>query len=168
MARAEVAREVEDRVEQLGFELVEMEEAGTAGRPILRLRIDRPGSQPGKGVTLEDCVLVSRAVEAHLDELPNMANTYVLEVSSPGVERPLVRNSDFERFAGQRVAVHGKAPLAAGSRKLEGELLGLGGAEGSETVKMRVSGGEELEIPRSEIKRAHLIYRDTRPRRPGR
>jgi ribosome maturation factor RimP len=152
-----LARELEERVEALGFELVELERAGSPRRPILRLRVDRPDSTPGAGVTLDDCAAVSRALEAWLDERPGLSETYVLEVSSPGVERPLVRARDFERFAGQEVAVQGKAPLAGRAKRLEGVLVGLAG-EG-ERVVLRLAGGEELEIPRGEITRAHLLYR---------
>ena len=168
MMKPDLARQVEGRVEELGFELVEMEEAGNARRPILRLRIDLPDSEPGRGVSLDDCARVSRAIEAHLDERPDLAATYVLEVSSPGVERPLVKRRDFERFAGKEAALVGKAPLAGRARRLEGELVGISDRDGSEIVALRLPDGEVLEIPRGEVSRAHLIYRDVRPGRTKR
>jgi ribosome maturation factor RimP len=152
--------EIEQRVDALGFELVEMERAGSARRPILRLRIDRPQEGSVSDVTLDDCTRVSRALEAWLDERPGLAPSYVLEVSSPGVERPLVRPRDFRRFAGQPVALLGKAALAGRAKRLEGELLGLldeGGAE--EAVRLRLKDGEEVTVSRSEISRAHLVFR---------
>lgn len=152
-------RELEQRVEELGYELVELEQAGSKRRPLLRMRIDRPDAPPAEGVTLEDCRRVSRALEPYLDERTDLANTYVLEVSSPGVERPLVRRRDFERFAGQEVALLGKSLLAGRARRLEGELLGVRGEGADERVVLRLPGGEELEIPRAEVTRAHLVFR---------
>ncbi|CAN5808912.1 ribosome maturation factor RimP [soil metagenome] len=152
-------REISGKVEALGFEMVELEQAGHKRRPIFRLRIDRPDSEPGSGVTVEECRVVSRAIEGFLAELPGMAETYELEVSSPGVERPLTRSGDFERFAGQEVALHGKAVLAGKSRRLEGELLGLRAEGPGEMVALRLVSGEEIEVPRDQITRAHLVFR---------
>ena len=90
---------IRDHVATLGFELVDLRRAGTLQRPILQVRIDRPDSRPGQGVTADDCAAVSRALEVHLDQRGDVSERYVLEVSSPGVERPLVRRRDFERFA---------------------------------------------------------------------
>lgn len=153
--------EIDRRVEDLGFELVELEEAGDKRRPILRLRIDRPSSTPGQGVTLEDCTRVSRALETHLDVRPDLSEKYVLEVSSPGVERPLVRRRDFERFTGSEVAIRGKGALAGRAKRLEGVLLGVEGEEasGDERIRLRLPDGEEVEIPRTEIRGTNLIYR---------
>lgn len=159
MSERELEREVEQRIEELGYELVELERAGTSRRPILRLRIDRPEADGGSGVTVDDCTRVSRALEAYLDDRPGLAPTYVLEVSSPGVERPLVRRRDFERFAGSPIALHGKAPLAGRGRKLEGSLIGVEGEGADERVLLRLSGGEEVAVPRGEVTRAHLVFR---------
>lgn len=161
-------RELEERVGALGYELVEVERAGSKTRPILRLRIDLPetaapaGPEAGAlpaGVTLDDCARVSRALEPTLEERPDLDGRYVLEVSSPGVERPLVRSRDFERFAGREVALKGYAPLAGRARRLEGELLGLIEHDGAEQVRLRLEDGEEVGVPRAEIARANLIFR---------
>ena len=157
-------REIERRVEELGLELVELERAGDRRRPILRVYVDLPDSVPGQpGVSLEECARVSRALEPYLDEREDLAETYLLEVSSPGVERPLVRPRDWERFAGQEVALRGKAALAGRGKRLEGVLLGLRG----ERVGLRLAGGEEVEVPLAEIDRANLVYRWERGRKPG-
>lgn len=150
---------LEERTEALGFELVELERTGAKNRPVLRLRVDRPDSEPGKGVGLEDCARISRALEEYLDALPTMPGNYVLEVSSPGVERPLVRRRDFERFAGHEVLLKGYAPLAGRDRRLQGELLGLVVGPDSERVRLRLGDGEEVEVPREEIARANLVFR---------
>ncbi|MEQ8328963.1 MAG: ribosome maturation factor RimP [Longimicrobiales bacterium] len=158
-----IDREMEGRVEDLGFDLVEVSWAGSKKRPILRVRIDRPGSQPGDGVSVDDCATVSRALEAWLDVHEDVPERYVLEVSSPGVERPLMRDRDFRRFAGEHVAVKGHDVLAGRARRLEGELLGLdeGGEEredGSAAVRLRLPSGDEVRIPRDEIAGAHLVF----------
>lgn len=146
-------------VEALGYEYVELERAGSRSRPILRLRIDLPDSRPGHGVTVEDCARVARELESLLDEKPELAGKYLLEVSSPGVERPLVRRRDFERFVGQEVALRGDVALAGRARRLEGELLGVVESDGDERVRLRLHNGEVVEVPRGEIARAHLVYR---------
>lgn len=153
-------RELESRVEALGYEFVELERAGSRTRPILRVRIDVPGASPGHGVSVSDCTRVSRALEAYLDAEAELSDRYVLEVSSPGIERPLVRRRDFERFAGKEVAVKVSEPVGDANRKrFEGELLGVAGDEGRELVRLRLESGEVLEIPRALIARAHLIFR---------
>lgn len=159
MDRRTLEREIESRVEAMGYEFVELDRAGTRTRPVLRVRIDFPDSRPGEGVTLDDCAKVSRALEPFLDSLPNLEGSYVIEVSSPGVERPLIRPRDFERFKGREVAVRGYGILAGRSRRLEGELLGLAEANGEERVRLRLPDGEEVEIARSEISRVHLVFR---------
>ena len=106
-----------------------------------------------------ECARVSRALEQWLDEREDLSEQYVLEVSSPGVDRPLVRARDFERFRGEQVAVRGKEVLLGRSTRLEGELLGLTGADtDAESVLLRLPNGEEVSIPRSEIRKAHLVF----------
>jgi ribosome maturation factor RimP len=159
MARpvAQVAAQLEDRLATLGFELVEVEWAGSSNRPIIRIRVDRP---EGEGpVTVDDCARASRGLEPWLDELGTLPERYVLEVSSPGVDRPLVRSRDFERFAGEDVVVKGGAPLLGRSRRLEGVLLGLAVEGERERIRLRLANGEEVEIPREKVSGAHLVYR---------
>jgi ribosome maturation factor RimP len=152
-------REFAERVTRLGLEFVELERAGSKSRPILRVRIDRPGSEPGQGVSVADCARVSRELESCVDGFERADSRYVLEVSSPGVERPLIRRTDFERFAGREIAVLGRAVLAGRARRLEGELLGVTGAEPDESISLRLPGGEVVEIRRGDIERAHLVFR---------
>lgn len=160
MQDAALEAELERRVEDLGFELVELERAGSKTRPTLRVRIDHAGgSEKGAGVTVDDCTSVSRALESWLDEAEDVPERYLLEVSSPGIERPLVRSRDFERYAGQEIAVRGKDVLAGRSRRLEGELLGLDERNGREYVRLRLNDGAEVEVARDEITRAHLVFR---------
>jgi ribosome maturation factor RimP len=159
MADDAFEQELERHVEELGYELVEIERAGSRTRPILRLRVDHAGAGRGTGITVEDCARVSRALEQQLDNDPRVSERYTLEVSSPGVERPLVRDRDFERFAGEEVAVHGTEPLAGRAKRLQGELLGLADGDAGRVVQLRLESGEQVDIPRADITRAHLIFR---------
>lgn len=158
MVEDALERELSAWIEALGFELVELERGGSRTRPVLRVRMDRPGAAPGQGVTLDDCAAVSRALEPMLDARDNLGENYALEVSSPGVERPLVKPHDFERFAGHEVALIGQAPLAGRSRRLEGELLGYAANDG-DRVRLRLEDGDVVDIPRDEVARAHLVFR---------
>ena len=155
----EIERELEGRVADLGYELVEVRWGGSGKRPMLKLRIDREDSKPGSGVTVDECATVSRALEPWLDAHEAWGDKYVLEVSSPGVDRPLVRQRDFDRFRGERVAVTGHDVLLGRSTRLEGELLGLQG-EGSEgeAVMLRLKGGEEVDVPKKDIRRVNLVF----------
>jgi ribosome maturation factor RimP len=153
----EIESELESRVADLGYELVEVLWAGSRQRPLLKLRIDRSDSDTGSGVTADDCATVSRGLEAWLDAHEALSRRYVLEVSSPGVDRPLVRQRDFDRFRGERVAVTGHGVLLGRSTRLEGELVGLQGEE-SESLLLRLADGEEVDVPRSDIRRVNLLF----------
>lgn len=154
-----IEREIESRVEAMGFEFVELERAGSRSRPILRVRIDLPDSEPGRGVTLDDCARVSRALEEYLDAQAELGGRYVVEVSSPGIERPLIRPRDFERFKGREIAVKGYDVIAGRSRRLEGELLGRFEDQEGEWIRLRLPDGEVVDVPREQIARAHLVFR---------
>lgn len=156
----ELEQEIERRVASLGYDLVELERAGSKARPILRVRIEKPGSmEPGAGVSVEDCTRVSRALEEYLDEDRGIAERYMLEVSSPGVERPLVKAADYTRFAGREIAVKLSKKLEDGSKRLEGELLGLEDTDGQEEIGIRRADGSVVHIPRADVARANLVFR---------
>ena len=155
--RPKIRREAEDRLLNLGIDLVSMDWAGSRKRPLIRLRIERSpmGDAP---VTVDDCARVSRALEGWLDEHDEIPERYVLEVSSPGVERPLTRLQDWERFAGESVVVVGYGVLAERSSRLEAELLGLD-LEPEPTVRLRLGDGAEVNVLLADIKRAHLLFK---------
>ena len=155
----EIEEELDRRVAGLGYEVVEVRWGGSGQRPLLKLRIDRPDAKPGSGVTVDECATVSRALEPWLDAHQAVGDKYVLEVSSPGVDRPLVRQRDFDRFRGERVAVTGHGVLLGRSTRLEGELLGLldEGSE-AEAVVLRLSSGEEVNVPKKDIRRVNLVF----------
>ena len=101
----ELTAEVRRRVDELGFEVVDVRRRGSKTRPILEIRIDHPGSTPGCGVTSQDCAVVSRGLERWLDETQLLGLNYTLEVSSPGIERPIRWPEHWRRFRGQDVHV---------------------------------------------------------------
>ena len=148
---------VEERLDRLGYELVELQWAGNAQRPVVRLRIEREALD--RPVSLDDCAAVSRDLEGWLDRDARLSSRYVLEVSSPGLERPLTRDKDFQRFRGRRVAVRGSEVLCGRASRLEGELLGLvRGGDGSEAIRLRLNGGDEVEVPRAVVRGARLVH----------
>ena len=143
------------RVEQIavsvtrpaGIEFVHCEIAGSKRNPTVRLIIDKPG-----GVTLEDCAQVSRDVEAILDRDDFIPTSYVLEVSSPGIERELYTLADFERFAGKDVRVKVNRPIG-GQRNFSGTILGV--KENEIDIEDRTNG--QVRIPYESVVKANLI-----------
>jgi ribosome maturation factor RimP len=142
---------VRHEVEALGFDLVEFRRGGTGRRPLLDIRIDR---RDGSKVTIEDCAQTSRALEPRLDASGLVGDQYVLEVSSPGVERPLRNAADWRRFTGRRASV---SSAAVGGR-IEGEIVGLAGTEGAEVACLRDSRGVEHRVALPDIKEARLVF----------
>lgn len=154
--RAELHQGFEEQLANLGFEIVLLEWAGNAQRPVVRLRVEH--RTPDRPVSLDDCALVSRRLEAWLDQGARLPERYVLEVSSPGFDRPLTRDRDFHRFRGRRVAVRGARVLCGRASRLEGELLGLvRGGDGS-AIRLRLNEGDEVEVPRTEVQDARLVH----------
>lgn len=134
-----------------GFELVEVEWGREGSSWVLRLFVDRPG-----GVTVEHCQELSRTIEPILDVEDFIEPAYALEVSSPGLDRPLRKPADFARFAGQRVQVktYGPVDTPAGPRKnWSGTLKGF--KDGA--VELDVDGTLHR-IPHDRIAKAHLEY----------
>ena len=150
---------VADRARQLlepvlardGYELVEVEWQREGGGWVLRLYVDKAG-----GIGIDDCQAASRLVETILDVEDFIEPAYTLEVSSPGLDRPLRKPADFERFAGQRVHVKTYGPIdtPAGPRKnWSGTLKGF--EDGA--VEVEVDGAVHR-IPHDRIAKAHLEY----------
>ena len=156
-------QEISGLLSDLGFELVTFERAGGSRRPLLRVRIDRLGRSADRpddtGVTVDDCARVSRVLERYLDERAELPERRIVEVSSPGVERPLVKPADYARFAGRQVLIQGFGPLVGRQKRVEGRLLGLaeGPEDAVEVVEVDVE-GERLRVPVTAIARANLVY----------
>jgi ribosome maturation factor RimP len=156
----EIDRELEARIEALAMELVDVEWAGSGRRPVIRIRVDFPDSKPGQGVTVDDCARVSRELESWLDAHEALSERYVLEVSSPGVERPLKRRRDFDRFAGEEVLLKGEGPLAGtGSRKIQGILRGTEDLENGFRILVETRKGTTHGVSMQEGLRANLVFR---------
>ena len=140
---------IREHLAGLGFELADLRRVGTPGRPILKVRIDRPDSRPGHGVTTEDCRLASRSLEQYLEQAGIVGTRYVLEVSSPGVERPLVWADAWRRFVGQRASLK--------SRELEGRVTAeIVAVPDDEHVTVRLPDGSERTLALAGIKDATL------------
>ena len=142
---------VESEVRNLGYELFELRTAGSKSRPTLDVRVDREDGNP---VTVDDCARISRALEARLDASRVLGERYVLEVSSPGVERPLRTAAHWRRFVGKRVSV--KSPAVGG--RIEAENAGVVEENGSDVVVLRMPKGDEKRVPLADIKEARLVF----------
>jgi ribosome maturation factor RimP len=134
---------IEPAVSGLGYELVDVQ-ASNGGR-LLRLFIDKPG-----GITLGDCAAVSR----HLTRVLAVEGIEYerLEVSSPGLDRPLRKGADFARFAGQKAEVRMRTPDATGRRRFVGVLRGASGS----LVEMELD-GQTVALDLADVDRAKLI-----------
>ncbi len=132
------------------MELVDVEYGRDGGRWVLRLYIDKPG-----GVGLEDCQKISRQLDTVLDVEDFIEHEYALEVSSPGIERPLRLPAHFERFVGRLVEVKTFAPLGDPPRKnYRGRLLGISTGQ---VVSVECE-GKPYELPLDKIAKAHLAF----------
>ena len=140
-----------------GVELLDVRCLREPKGTVIRVIIDREvsGVEVGSGVSLEDCTGVSRdvstALDVHDDLLPS--GGYRLEVSSPGLERPLMKLSDFKRFSGREVKVRTRTPIER-QRCFRGKLLGVV----DRSVELDQD-GKVLLIPHADIAEANLVYR---------
>ena len=139
-------------LDALGFDLFELRQRGSKSRPVLDLRIER---RDGSRVSVDDCARVSRAVEKRLEAERFVGEKYVLEVSSPGIERPLRSAADWRRFAGQ-MAVVTAPPLPAG--KAEVTIVALEGEAGEEVAVVRDERGAEHRLRLTEVSQARLTF----------
>ena len=139
---------LEPGIRALGFELVDVEYARAGGQNVLRVYIDHP-----QGITVDHCATVSRQVSALLDVEDPIPEAYVLEVSSPGLDRPLVRREDFERFAGETIKVR-MLEAVLGRKNFKGTLVGTDG----DAVLVDVD-KERFALPIDRIERARLVPR---------
>ncbi len=135
----------------MGYELVRVMMQGKA-RPTLQIMAERKDGQP---MTVEDCATLSRALSAFLDVEDPIGGAYVLEVSSPGIDRPLTRAKDFANWAGFDARVETELPVE-GQKRFKGKLTGLDdmGRIGLETET------GEVRIPLTVIKQAKLVLTD--------
>jgi ribosome maturation factor RimP len=133
-----------------GYELVDLEWKNESGW-VLRVFIDRQG-----GVSLDDCAKVSHQLSAVLDVADAIGPAYSLEVSSPGLDRPLKKEADFARFVGKNAKIRTREPIAdgaAGRRNFAGKLLEVHDG----VVRIDV-GDRAFDVPVAAVEKAHLVY----------
>lgn len=142
---------VRNELDALGFELVELRKGGTKGRPVIDVRMDRLDQQK---VSVEDCAKASRAIEARLDAGDVAGTQYVLQVSSPGVERVLRHAADWRRFVGEKANI---VSDEVGGRAEVG-ILAVEGDPGAEVAVVRMAKGEERRIALAGVREARLAF----------
>ena len=158
LPRLDVKDALEDVVtlelDAVGFDLVELRRGGTRSRPLIEVRIDR---RDGSAVTVDDCALASRAIEARLDAGGSaiVSQQYVLQVSSPG-ERPLRSSGDWRRFVGRWANV--LSPEHGG--RFEGRIVVVEGdsATNDEVAVLELEAGSVRRVPLAAIKEARLAF----------
>ena len=138
---------IEPLVKDLGYELVGLEVNQHTSNGLLRIYID----EPERGIGLEDCEQVSREVSALMDVHDPIKGHYRLEVSSPGLDRPLFKPAQFERFAGQEAKVTLLAPID-GQRRFKARIVRVEG----DTIEFEHVGGT-LRVPHDNIAKARLV-----------
>jgi len=153
---------IEPTLQAMGYALVRVALVGGAGRPTLQVMAER---NDGAGMSVDDCAAISEAISAVLDVEDPISSAYTLEVSSPGIDRPLVKKADYERFAGFEAKLETAQPVD-GRKRFRGRLLGAA----TDAVRMKLDTGEEVELPLDRIAKAKLVLTDeliaagTRPR----
>ncbi|MCD5405514.1 MAG: ribosome maturation factor RimP [Desulfotomaculum sp.] len=146
-------RNIVARVEELaqpiaiaiGLEIVDVEYVKEGSKWYLRVFIDKPG-----GVSLDDCQELSTALSDILDAQDLISHSYMLEVSSPGIERPLKKPEDYKRFIGKKVLIRTYTPLD-GRKKFTGQLLGFDNGE----IQLEVD-NKRILIPLEKVSKANL------------
>ena len=150
----ELLRKIEDIVSPtivgMGYELVRV--AMSRGGGTLQIMIEPADGRP---MDVEDCATLSRALSAVLDVEDPIPSAYTLEVSSPGIDRPLTREKDYVRWSGHVARLETTQPIE-GRRRFKGTLLGLENG----TVRIRLDDGKEADVPLSVVLRAKLEITD--------
>jgi ribosome maturation factor RimP len=143
-----IRRLIEQAVESQGYELVDAEYKGVGKGAILRIYIDRP-----EGISHRDCELVTEQVGTVLDVEDLIPSSYTLEVSSPGLDRKLVKESDYTRFDGKLARIQTRIPLNQ-QKVFRGHLKGLHNGK----VRLELPQGNLMEIPLDVIQEARLEF----------
>ena len=133
-------------VNGMGFDLIEIEHFPNPKHGVLRLYIDKEG-----GVTVDDCSAVSHQISALIDVEEPIRGQFNLEISSPGLDRPLRRLQDFQRFTGSMVKLKTMMPLD-GQRNFKGRML-----EVNEEVLVLETDTEEISLPMNAIEKARIV-----------
>ena len=136
------------QLEALGLELADLRIGGTQQRPLVQVRIEWPPSDPPRPVTVDDCARASRALEAWLDQGGPLGPRYLLEVSSPGLERPLKWHRHWVRFVGRTITVR-----LEGLGRVRARILAV---PDEATVVLQPEGGAERTLPLAAVRDARL------------
>ncbi len=151
----EIAERITDLIEpvaeDMGYRLVRVKYT-TGRKPVLQIMAERIADG---GMVVEDCQRLSRAISAILDVEDPIRGAYDLEVSSPGIDRPLVRDEDYRRFAGHEIKVELRRPVD-GRRRYRGLLLSGDGGE----FRLRLKDGEEVVLSTADVYEAKLVLTD--------
>ncbi|HET9018963.1 MAG TPA: ribosome maturation factor RimP [Acetobacteraceae bacterium] len=148
---ARLAEIVTPALEGLGYELVRVAITGR-DRPTVQIMADRAD---GAAMTVEDCEAISRELSAVIDVADPMPGEWTLEVSSPGIDRPLTRIKDWNRFAGHLARAELDPPLD-GRKRFSGLVLGAD----AEFARLRLDDGSEVALPLAHLRRARLVLTD--------
>jgi len=147
--RLKLVKALEETIEKTGYECVNIELTHEEGRSILRVIIDSPG-----GIGVEDCENVSRALSGIQEEIdPFFKGRHFLEVSSPGLERPLRKLEDFKRFQGSKARVQLRENLD-GQRNFKGQIHSVDG----EKITFITEEGVSFVFPFDSVRKANLVY----------
>jgi len=151
-----IAAIINPTIEGMGFELVRVQVTGES-RPRLQIMAE---PIDGRNMDVEDCASLSRAISAVLDVEDPISSAFTLEVSSPGIDRPLTRAKDFDRWKGYEARVEMEHAVS-GRKRFSGKLLGLSTEKPNEgeLIKIEVE-GEVYELPFEDLDRAKLLLSD--------
>jgi len=138
---------IEPVVEGMGYEVVDIDFRPHSTDGLLRIFIDKSG-----GIQLEDCEAVSKQVSSVLDVEDPIPGQFNLEVSSPGLDRPLRKQQDFVRFAGEKIKIKLSVPTLEGQRNFTGKLMGM---QNEEVILL--ADGETHYFPLDSIDKAHIV-----------
>ncbi len=152
-----IERLIEPALLAMGYELVRVAMQGGESRPTLQIMAER---KDGVAMSVDDCADISRTISALLDVEDPITSAYTLEVSSPGIDRPLVKRADFERFAGFEARIETVQPVA-GRKRFRGRLMGVAGEDVRLREPDKAAGAEdETLVPLAAIARAKLVLTD--------
>lgn len=141
-------------VEHMGYDVVRVSLMGTSKAQTLQIMAEPKDLT--KPMTVEDCELISRALSALLDVEDPISANYMLEVSSPGIDRPLTRLADYDRFKGHLATVELRMPTLEGRKRFQGDLLGTDGGN----IRLRAEDKEEFDLEFDNIAKARLVLTD--------
>jgi len=137
-----------------GVDLVELTFKTEQGTWVLRVTVEQPGAvEPGAGLTLDLLAEISRDLSSALDVAELIEHRYNLEVSSPGLERPLRSPAEYRRFAGKPAKVYLSQPAPDGQRVLRGVIVGVD----DERITVEVD-GRPIDVPFENVSRGHLVF----------